>query len=152
MSKYNLYNLSRARSPTSQYRTQNFFKQKWSAKSLLRAYHGEQVRERHWQKMFSRKLNSVVPMNPEYLARNDGSIESAGRGSGLVKRDSQTPTRRTPYMLQTFAPLERRLDIAVYRALFASSARQARQFVVHGAVTVNGKPVGSPLTSQLTRV
>ena len=47
----------------------------------------------------------------------------------------------TPYMQMTFAPLERRLDTAIFRALFASSVRQARQFVVHGAVTVNGKKV-----------
>ena len=45
----------------------------------------------------------------------------------------------TPYMQMTFAPLERRLDTAVFRALFASSVRQARQFVIHGAVKVNGK-------------
>jgi ribosomal protein S4 len=140
MSKYNLYNLARARNPAAQYRTQNFFKQKWQAKSELRAYHGEHIRERQWQKMFSTKLNSVVPMNPAYLAQNDGSRESAGRGSGLDRADRED-TKRTPYMLQTFAPLERRLDIAIFRSLFASSARQARQFVVHGAVTVNGKPV-----------
>lgn len=47
----------------------------------------------------------------------------------------------TPYMQMTYAPLERRLDTAVFRALFASSVRQARQFVIHGAVTVNGKKV-----------
>lgn len=45
----------------------------------------------------------------------------------------------TPYMQMTYAPLERRLDTAIFRALFASSVRQARQFVLHGAVTVNGK-------------
>jgi hypothetical protein len=50
----------------------------------------------------------------------------------------------TPYMQMTFAPLERRLDTAVFRALFASSVRQARQFVIHGAVTVNGKKARFP--------
>ncbi|KAG5938138.1 hypothetical protein E4U53_008076 [Claviceps sorghi] len=49
--------------------------------------------------------------------------------------------KMTPYMQMTFAPLERRLDTAVFRALFASSVRQARQFVIHGAVKVNGKKV-----------
>jgi ribosomal protein S4 len=80
-------------------------------------------------------------MNPAYLAKNDGSLESAGRGSGLV---GHIPVRRAkfmPYMQMTFAPLERRLDTAIFRALFASSARQAKQFVVHGAVKVNGKKV-----------
>jgi ribosomal protein S4 len=138
-SKYNLYNLSRIVAPP--YKTKTFFQQKWSAKSMLRSYHGEQVREGQWERIFSRKLRSVVPMNPGYLARNDGSIESAGRGSGLEK-EKPTPRPATiPYMQMTFAPLERRLDTAIFRALFASSARQARQFVVHGAVKVNGKKV-----------
>ncbi|KND88527.1 37S ribosomal protein NAM9, mitochondrial [Tolypocladium ophioglossoides CBS 100239] len=53
-------------------------------------------------------------------------------------------TSMTPYMQMTFAPLERRLDTAVFRALFASSVRQARQFVIHGAVKVNGKKMIHP--------
>ena len=79
-------------------------------------------------------------MNPEYLARNNGSIESAGRGSGLARK-KVVKQIQTPYMQMTFAPLERRLDTAIFRAMFASSARQARQFVIHGAVKVNGKKV-----------
>lgn len=88
-------------------------------------------------------------MNPEYLASNDGTIESAGRGSGLNldnptskdRRSRKDEVQRTPFMQMTFAPLERRLDTAVFRALFASSTRQARQFVAHGAVKVNGQKV-----------
>lgn len=80
-------------------------------------------------------------MNPEKMARNDGSLESAGRGSGLEEADGARRPKPIPYMQMTFAPLERRLDTAIFRALFASSARQARQFVVHGAVKVNGKKV-----------
>lgn len=95
--------------------------------------------------MFSRRLRSVVPMSAARLASDDGSAASAGRGQGLDPLPSEKPTnfKRTPYMQMTFAPLERRLDVAVFRALFASSARQARQFVIHGAVTVNGKKVRS---------
>ena len=91
--------------------------------------------------MFSKKLRSVVPMDPAYLAENDGGKESAGRGSGAEEAAGSKEIKHTPRMLMTFAPLERRLDIAIFRALFASSARQARQFVVHGNVTVNGKEV-----------
>lgn len=47
----------------------------------------------------------------------------------------------TPYMQMAYYPLERRLDTAIFRAMFASSVRQARQFVVHGLVKVNGKKV-----------
>lgn len=40
--------------------------------------------------------------------------------------------------------LERRLDNVVYRLKLANSRSQARQLVVHGHVTVNGKKVSSP--------
>jgi len=79
-------------------------------------------------------------MYPQDLAADDGSKASAGRGSGLAKRGEEN-VRLTPYTQMAFAPLERRLDVAIFRALFASSTRQARQFVIHGAVTVNGHKV-----------
>lgn len=97
--------------------------------------------------MFRPKLNAVVPMDHKYLAEHDGSELAAGRGSGKEKRsngqDSRYEQRQIPYMHMTYAPFERRLDMAIWRALFASSARQARQLVTHGMVKVNGKKVGS---------
>lgn len=83
-------------------------------------------------------------MDPERLAEDDGAKEAMGRGSGLEIDTEGKPTRQrrqTPYMNMLYAPAERRLDTAIFRALFASSTRQARQFVVHGYVRVNGKPV-----------
>lgn len=141
--------------------------------------------------MFNRRMLSVVNMDPEYMAQNDGAEQAAGRGSGRDKptQDDLTPwaqrrqARRdlvkgrllerfafpeevnlgaeardaaahlnqqeisqglTPYMNMTFAPQERRIDVAIFRALFASSVRQARQFVVHGAVKINGQKVSRP--------
>ncbi|EXJ85348.1 hypothetical protein A1O1_05712 [Capronia coronata CBS 617.96] len=149
-SKYNLYNLSRLTRPS--YRWKNFFQLKWLAKSTSRSYHGEQVREKQWVRMFDTRIRSVVPMDAKYLASNDGALESAGRGSGLERGDEPKSRSRgkqkgelpIPYMQMTFAPLERRLDTAIFRAMFASSARQARQFVVHGAVKVNGKEMRYP--------
>lgn len=130
-----------------------FFQQKWIAKSLTRGYHGEHIKEYQWERMFSRRPLSAVNMDPAYMARRDGSEQAAGRGSGRSGQDDSKNWMKnkgnldqpTPYMQMTFAPLERRLDIAIFRALFASSARQARQFVLHGAVTVNGKKVPLPL-------
>ena len=100
--------------------------------------------------MFKRRLAAVVPMDPSYMASNDGTLESAGRGSGLKedvgagRRDGiggREKRKEVPYMNMTFAPLERRLDSAIFRSCFASSTRQARQFVVHGHVRVNGRKV-----------
>ena len=93
--------------------------------------------------MFRSSVRSVVPMDYRYLANYDGSEQAAGRGSGkdteLIQGLRSYP--RTPYLNMVYAPMERRLDTAVFRALFASSTRQARQFVVHGYVKVNGKKV-----------
>ena len=85
-----------------------------------------------------------MPVDHRYLAQNDGSEQSSGRGSGLDTKAGgrRAPARlRTPYEQMVYHPMERRLDVAIFRALFASSTRQARQFVVHGAVKVNGKKV-----------
>ncbi|GLI72392.1 hypothetical protein PoHVEF18_000564 [Penicillium ochrochloron] len=143
-SKYNLYNLQRFRTPATANRT--FFQQKWSAKAASRAYHGEQVREGQWKRMFSKRIRSVIPMNTTDLAADDGSKESSGRGSGLSSESSsgRSRSRLIPYTQMAFAPLERRLDVAIFRSLFASSTRQARQFVIHGAVTVNGQKMRHP--------
>jgi ribosomal protein S4 len=65
------------------------------------------------------------------------------RVEAIKKGSLRKPPEPTPYMGMTFYPQERRLDTAIFRALFASSARQARQFVVHGFVKVNGKKVTS---------
>ena len=93
--------------------------------------------------MFRSSIRSVVSMNPRDLANSDGSEQALGRGSGLDLAPNDKPYRllRTPYMNMVYAPMERRLDTAIFRALFASSTRQARQFVVHGYVKVNGHKV-----------
>lgn len=148
-----------------------FFQQKWAAKSKMRGYHGEHIPEIQWKRLFSRRLMGAVDMPPKYLARHDGSEQAEGRGSGLTtsnltaesfsempKLETESPYQKTffgdvnellmkklpemtPYMQMTFAPLERRLDTAIFRALFASSVRQARQFIIHGSVKVNGHKV-----------
>ncbi|KAK4043426.1 hypothetical protein C8A01DRAFT_13063 [Parachaetomium inaequale] len=149
--KYNLFNLTRLRTPLLQNKT--FFQQKWIAKSMTRGYHGEHIKEYQWERMFSRRLLSAVNMDPAYMAQYDGSEQASGRGSGQKRRPgtkNHGPRNKgningpTPYMQMIFAPMERRLDVAIFRALFASSARQARQFVLHGAVTVNGKKMTYP--------
>ena len=93
--------------------------------------------------MFRRTIRSVVPMDYKMLAEKDGSEQAEGRGSGLDPPPNQKTKLfpATPYLNMTYAPIERRLDTAIFRALFASSTRQARQFVTHGYVRVNGKKV-----------
>lgn len=138
-SRWSLYSISQLRAPNTASKT--YFQQKWTAKSDTRAYHGEQIREKKWKRLFRRNLPAVVPMDHRYLARYDGSEQAAGRGAGADEAEKPRTPQQTPYMQMTYYPIERRLDTAIFRALFASSVRQARQFVVHGLVKVNGKKV-----------
>ncbi|KAK9468502.1 hypothetical protein V1512DRAFT_106510 [Lipomyces arxii] len=112
--KQNLYNLFK-----KEYyeRSATLYQQKWEAKKETRAYHGDHLSERQWQGIFNRKL-----VGAEQLRRHDvGSHEPL------------------PMALQLYAPLERRLDVAIFRAMFASSPKQARMLVNAGKVKVNGE-------------
>lgn len=192
--KYNLYNIFQVERTIPNFIRRSFFQQKWSAKALARAYHGEHIKEQKWQRMFERRLRSVVDMDPKYMAHNDGAEQATGRGSGrdVVEAEDITPWHQrgqqrqfkvrgglskvlpplmdktevdmrldmkqrldetnfqednspTPYMNMSFAPIERRIDVAIFRAMFASSTRQARNLVIHGKVKVNGQAVCVPM-------
>lgn len=98
------------------------YQQKWASKQETRGYHGEHVKEGRWQTLFEKKLEGVAQLD----ASLKGKVPS------------------TPMVLQTFAPLEKRLDYAVFRALFASSTRQAKKFILNGHVKVNGVVIKYP--------
>ncbi|KAF3309338.1 mitochondrial 37S ribosomal protein nam9 [Orbilia oligospora] len=151
--KQAVYNLYRYRMPQTSRKT--FYQQKFRAKQETRRFHGEYLTERKWNSMFRHTLRGVVRMNPAIMAKDDGSSVVSGRGTGIdpkplrmVELPKDIERRRKelkdanpqpiPFMQMTYAPLERRLDTAVYRALFASSVRQARMMCLHGKVFVNG--------------
>lgn len=119
--KYNLFNLYKK--GQVDFRSKTLYQQKWTAKQETRAYHGEHLTESRWQSTFNPKLSSVAQL--------DASL----RGGEIDQ---------TPILLQTYAVLEKRLDFALFRALFASSVRQARQFILHGNVHVNGIKITQP--------
>ncbi|KAH3664224.1 hypothetical protein OGAPHI_004575 [Ogataea philodendri] len=99
------------------------YEQKWQAKQKTRGYHGEFLPEKRWLTLFEKHLDGVAQL--------DASL------SGKYNQ-------HTPMVLQTFAVLEKRLDVAVFRALMASSVRQARQFILKGFVYVNGVQMKHP--------
>lgn len=125
MNKYNLFNLYKK--PQPQFTNKNLYGQKWLGKQETRAYHGEHLTELRWQATFD-------PNNLASVAQLD-SIEKIERGEAIPE---------TPVELQTYAVLEKRLDFAIFRSMFASSIRQARQFILHGNVKVNDITIKSP--------
>lgn len=119
--KYNLFNLYKK--SQIDLRTKTLYQQKWSSKQETRAYHGEHLTESRWQSTFSPRLTSVAQL--------DASL----KGGDVAP---------TPILMQTYAVLEKRLEFALFRAMFASSVRQARQFILHGNVYVNGVTMKHP--------
>ncbi|SCU85554.1 LADA_0D08218g1_1 [Lachancea dasiensis] len=119
--KYNLFNLYKK--GDVDFRSKTLYQQKWTAKQETRAYHGEHLTESRWQTTFTPKMDSVAQLDASLTGRE---------------------TQQTPILLQTFGVLEKRLDIAIFRAMFASSVRQARQFILHNNVFVNGVKISQP--------
>lgn len=121
MNKYNLFNLYKK--PQIRYQGKSLFQQKWTAKQETRAYHGEHLTERRWKTLFNPSLESVAQL--------DASLKGVD-------------VAPTPMPLQTFAALEKRLEFALFRSMFASSVRQAREFIKNGHVKVNGVTIKHP--------
>ncbi|HEU5362426.1 MAG TPA: 30S ribosomal protein S4 [Gaiellaceae bacterium] len=70
--------------------------------------------------------------------------QKAKRLYGLRERQFRRLFRRTRGDGQLLRSLELRLDNVLFRLGFASTRAQARQFVVHGHVQVNGRKVDVP--------
>ncbi|GBB90477.1 hypothetical protein RclHR1_17460004 [Rhizophagus clarus] len=118
-SKKNLFIIHQRgdRLPRSQNRT--LFQQKWQAKKDTRAYHGAQLNEQQFRRLFEPKLPT-------------SNIKD------------QKEEKHPSVSVLTYASLERRLDFIVFRSCFASSIWAARQIIIHGKVNVNGKKVSVP--------
>ncbi|KAK9365883.1 hypothetical protein V1509DRAFT_631742 [Lipomyces kononenkoae] len=116
--KQNLYNLFKKEAFR---RGTSLYQQKWESKRETRAYHGEHMTESNWLGIFQKNL--------------------AGAETLHDKDDKSGEREPLPIALQLYAPIERRLDMAMFRAMFASSPRQARQFISSGMVKVNGLKV-----------
>jgi small subunit ribosomal protein S4 len=94
-------------------------------------------------------MHTRVSSKPSYYALQLREKQRVKRIYGVLERQfkrffklasmSKGVTGRTLIQL-----LERRLDNVIYRALFAFSRNQARQFVLHGLVFINGKRVDIP--------
>lgn len=120
MNKNNLFNLYKKTKPN--FRIMTLYQQKWASKQETRGYHGEHIKEQRWQSLFEKKLEGVAQLD----ASLKGNVPS------------------TPMVLQTFAPLEKRLDYVIFRSLFASSIRQAKKFIINGHVKVNDVVIKHP--------
>ena len=122
MNKLNLFNIYR-KDPL-QYFGKTLYQQKWAAKTETRNYHGQQIKEKRFK-------NVLFDSNLKTYSQLDASL----KGHDVAP---------TPITLQTYGTLEKRLESALFRSMFASSVRQARQFILGGYVKVNGVVIKHP--------
>lgn len=121
------------------------YQQRWRSKRLVRAYHGDWIGERrfkdHYLPPTLPPLKAPAPASDrtryDHLPSWARPKETLEAQRGRAAQDDN----RVPIASMMFVDVERRLDVCVFRACFAPSVYKARQMVVHGKVTLNGKKV-----------
>ncbi|KAG8715412.1 mitochondrial 37S ribosomal protein nam9 [Ceratobasidium sp. 395] len=121
--------------------SKTLFQQRWAAKRFVRAYHGDWIAEKRFQRWF---LPETLPDTRPSSSTSASSPVHEYAGRKQQRRlGEQQPTPVTSLML---VEVERRIDVFLFRCCFATSAWQARQLVVHGKVKLNGKKCTNPNT------
>lgn len=148
---YNLYrrSLTELKSETDFTRTGlTLFQQRWKAKQLTRAYHGDHVNENIFKRWY---LPSTLPdVRPHPQARRAGDDTEALSKWMLRDKDAAKEKKRreeeeklalAPVASLMYEEIERRMDVFIFRCCFAHSVYEARRMIIHGRVLLNGKKV-----------
>ncbi|KAI8973121.1 hypothetical protein BD414DRAFT_499195 [Trametes punicea] len=124
---------------------------RWTAKTLLRAYHGDYINEKIFKRWYlpenlpdvrppeASSAESTVELNK--WALRDRPAEKAAKQAEEEKRKGLAPVGSL-----MFSEVERRIDVVIFRACFAHSVYDARRMVIHGSVLLNGKKHTNPNT------
>ena len=91
----------------------------------------------------SKRANAraLLALGLEDRLRREKELLDSLKRQGILRGE---PTLEDVLMLTPEAQLERRLQTIVWRKGLANTARQARQFIVHGHIAINGKKVDRP--------
>ncbi|KAH9915463.1 alpha-L RNA-binding motif-containing protein [Epithele typhae] len=117
---------------------------RFQAKKLTRAYHGDYINEKIFKRWY---LPDTLPdVRSEALvgvqaAAKDVALERWAMKNSGRERLLEKERRKgiAPVGSLMWAEIERRIDIVIFRACFASSVYEARRMVIHGDVLLNGK-------------
>ncbi|KAI0260762.1 hypothetical protein BC834DRAFT_508386 [Gloeopeniophorella convolvens] len=150
----NLYNLWRRSlgelsKETDFTRTQkSLFQQRWVAKQLVRAYHGDFINESSFKRWYLPKtLPDVRPrraLTENYAAQLNkwAKLPKAVDKDVRARRrevDGEDEEELPPVGSLMFSEVERRVDVVIFRSCLAHSVYDARRMIVHGQVLLNGK-------------
>lgn len=127
------------------------FQQRCRAKRLSRGYHGDHIAEQKFERWYlpdalpSIHGSSRTPTTSNRSQELARTVAGRSREGGRVETERSKAIKeklsRTPIGTLLYREVERRLDVLIFRACFATSVWQARQLVVHKKVKVNGEVV-----------
>ncbi|KAH9026821.1 hypothetical protein EDB85DRAFT_1978060 [Lactarius pseudohatsudake] len=140
----NLYNLWRRSlgEPAKEIdftRTQkSLFQQRWIAKRLIRAYHGDFINEKTFKRWY---MPTTLPDVRPRRAQTEVQTTQLNKWAKLPKArlTGEDQEELPPVGSLMFSEVERRIDVVIFRACLAHSVYDARRMVVHGQVLLNGK-------------
>ncbi|KAI0828524.1 alpha-L RNA-binding motif-containing protein [Trametes gibbosa] len=154
---HNLYNLwRRSFGPLQKITDRVEYKEtlnwrRWTAKSLLRGYHGDYINEKIFKRWYlPDNLPDVRPPAALSVDANASLNKWALKGNAAemaVKRAEEEKRKGlAPVGSLMFSEVERRIDVIIFRSCFAHSVYDARRMIVHGNVLLNGKKHINPNT------
>ncbi|KAL4063464.1 hypothetical protein V8B97DRAFT_1863940 [Scleroderma yunnanense] len=120
------------------------FQQRWKAKALMRAYHGDFINEKIFKRWYlPATLPDVRPRNrtplDDTLALDDYAGRSEQLERAIRRKEEEDRKGLAPVGSLMMAEVERRIDVFVFRCCFAHSVYEARRLVIHGHVLLNGR-------------
>jgi ribosomal protein S4 len=123
----------------------SLFQHRWIAKTLARAYHGDFIPEKIYKRWYM--LETLPNVRPSGAIAGDDKTALHTYARRKVKQDEYQEEEQendlAPVGSLMFAPVERRIDVFIFRCCFAHSVYEARRLVVHGHVMLNGKKVSN---------
>lgn len=106
----------------------------WKFASMLRRVRGQ-------ARTLLGVLGTGLATEDSHYAREAGQIQAKLQRLGVLKGDSKL---EDILALKVEDLLERQLQTIVFRKGYANSMKQARQFIVHGHVAINGRKTTVP--------
>lgn len=124
--------------------SKSLFQQRWTAKALMRAYHGDFINEKIFKRWYlPTTLPDVRPRNRTPISDTLALDDYAGRNEQLERaiRRKEEEDRKglAPVGSLMMAEVERRIDVFIFRCCFTHSVYEARRLVIHGHVLLNGR-------------
>lgn len=128
--------------------SKTLYQERWLAKRLTKGYHGDHIGATVFERWY---LPDALPVMRHDAGKKQNELAKWVEGRSAAGGRTQHERRiaqlekdgLSPVGTMMYGEVERRLDVLIFRACFATSVWQARSYVVQGHVRLNGKLVSS---------